>query len=156
MPGIGSSELSNIALSMCLALADRMGVHSIQNKTLEHRIVRSLMDLDTVRLMLPAPEVDDWYAQLESAFDWNARYWEQRALALTDSLERAFSYARRAVNRHRDSFSLNTLGTVVMRRAVADDLGSLSTNQRRSYWTEALEALSESREGARAASSTPL
>jgi uncharacterized protein YicC (UPF0701 family) len=62
------------------------------------------------------------YEELQEAYDWNARYWDQRALAAADAheYEQAFSWAEQAVLRKRDALSLTTTGKVLMLRAVND------------------------------------
>jgi hypothetical protein len=121
-----------------------MSPKTIRRKTIPHRIVASLMDLENVQALCGTPDVDDWYAGLEAPYGWSARFWEQRALGLSDSLDRAFSYAKRAVELHSDAFTTNTLGTVLMRRAV--DPGGLAGPQQQRYWRDALAALVRSRE----------
>jgi len=137
--------LDEVAQNLCLALADQMGPKTIRRKTLAHRIVASLMDLEVVRLLNRSSEVDDWYERMERAYSWSARFWEQRSLGLENAPDRAYSYAKRAVSLHADAFTYNTLGTVLMRRAVGEE-DQLGPAQRKSYWREALEALVESRD----------
>jgi hypothetical protein len=61
------------------------------------------------------------------------------AEAEAGNLHTAESFAFRAVEVRRDGFTLNTLGTILMRRATADASGALG------YFDRAVEALSESR-----------
>lgn len=135
--------LSDLSYEVCVACSSRVSIEAIRRKTLDYRIVRELMDLETVRRLLRTDRVDDWYRRLEPHYRWNARYWEQRALGLTDELARASSYARRAVDKSQDPFTLNTLGTVLMRRATGSDEG-LDLLTRLSYWAEGLDALASS------------
>ena len=136
--------LRQIAQAICIALEPSMSPKTIRRKTIPHRIVASLMDLENVQALCGTPDVDDWYEKLETSYGWSARFWEQRALGLPDSLDRAFSYAKRAVELHSDAFTTNTLGTVLMRRAV--DPAVLSTKQQQRYWQDGLTALARSRE----------
>lgn len=139
--------LRDVASSVCIALADQISPMTIRQKTIPHRIVASLMDLENVQALCGTEDVDDWYVSVESAYGWSARFWEQRALGLSHMLvlDRAYSYAQRAVSLHPDAFTLNTLGTVLMRRA-AEVTTALSPNQRKGYWREAVDALAQSRE----------
>jgi hypothetical protein len=63
-----------------------------------------------------------WYERLEDEYAWNARFWEQRALLASGAgkHEKAQSWATTAVSKLRDSYSLNTVGVVLMRRALAE------------------------------------
>ncbi len=141
-------SLPELAQSVCVAIADRVSVEAIVQRTLEYRIAAGLMDEEFVRWMCHSDEVDWWFDGLEQYFSWNARFWEQRALASARDLDRAYSFAQRAVSKHRDAFSLNTLGTVLMRRAVTS-VEPLSLNRRADYWREALEVLIGSRDKGR-------
>lgn len=78
------------------------------------------MDHGVLSGHLGRSRVDDWYEEIKDDYAWNARYWEQRALFLSQQrkYDRAESYATNAVSKHRDPFTLNTLGTVLMRKSV--------------------------------------
>lgn len=89
----------------------------IQARTLPFKLARAFMNSELVEQLVEPNEVDPWYERLREEYDWHARYGEQRALAMHSDYDRALSYASRGVARHRDAFSLNTLGTVLMRRA---------------------------------------
>ena len=134
-----------LALGVCLAIAGRVSVEAIRQGTLEYRIAAELMDEKLVKRLAGSSEVDSWYASLEESYRWNARYWEQRALAQDENLDRAYSFAQRALQLRRDGFTLNTLGTVLMRRAViAFDEGSVSAAE--GYWRNAVDVLASARE----------
>jgi hypothetical protein len=141
---IPPSNLLVLAQRICLQLADRVSVEVMREKKLEYRIVAALMDETTLHEISPKAELDEWYAGLEEAYGWNARLWEQWALSLQD-LDRAYSYAQRAVNRLSDSLTHNTLGTVVMRRSERA-LSVRTPGPWQAYWSEATEELVESRE----------
>jgi len=139
---VGEGTRSNqavIAFEICKVLGPRLGVEDIRRKTVESRIASELLDEKFISQIYSGNDVDDWYQGLVNEFGWNARYWEQRALA-SRQLGRAFSFAKRAVGLLRDSYSLNTLGTVLMRRAVADEV---SLDDRKRYWNEAVLALAD-------------
>ncbi|MFZ1438532.1 MAG: SIR2 family protein [Candidatus Microthrix subdominans] len=137
-------NLSKLAANLCLSVAPLVSPQAISRQTLEYRIARALMNIDSVRRLSGSDDVDTWYADLEDAYNWNARYWEQRALGLRDRLDRAYSFARRAVTRSEDAFSLNTLGTILMWRAT--DPANASVSDRLKHWREAVDALTRSRD----------
>lgn len=116
------SEKLEIALRLGASVAPHVSIASISILSIHYRIARSLMGHDILADLLgnDSDAVLDWYEKLQPEFEWNARFWEQRALAAADAsmFEPAFSWAREAVDRRRDSLTLNTVGAVLMRRAV--------------------------------------
>lgn len=137
-------SLGELAKHLALEVGSRLGPEFMRRKTLEHRLAVGLMDRRFVQRIVPPGAADDWYQDLQEAYAWNARYWEQRALADGTSLDKAYSYAQRAVNTRRDGFTLTTLGTVVMRRALAA-LKAGSDDWAR-HWAEANSVLVEARD----------
>lgn len=97
---------------------------TISQRTKEVSLVAKLMDAQKVVAAFGREHADLFYAELEETFGWNSRFWEQRALAELENseprYERAEAWAREAVDRHTDGLSLNTLATVLLRRAVSD------------------------------------
>lgn len=126
---------------LCLSLSPAIDPNAIRRRTIEYRIVSALMDADSVQGLLGKALAETWYESMSDSYGWNARYWEQRALASESNLPHAFSYATRAVSILRDAFSLNTLGTILMRRA---NEHRASRDERVSYWREACAALHDS------------
>lgn len=108
------------------ALAPHVSPDSISAATLYYRIARTLMGRAMVLELLGGDRgmALEFYSRLESAFDWNARFWEQRALtaALDLRFEPAYSWALQSVARKRDAFTLNTTGVVLMQRAFHEAL----------------------------------
>ena len=103
------------------------------------------MDVAILTDWLGPENVEAWYEQQAPLHDWNARFWEQRGLAASErgSWERAESYAERAVRAHPDPFTLNTLGVILLRKALSFEVGSPATWE---YYERAVRALTESRE----------
>ncbi len=108
---------------LAIALAPYITRHTIRQRTRPHRIIAQLMDAERVIAWFGAESAETWYHGLEPPYGWNARFWEQRALAACEHpeprYEAAEAWAREAVASHADPFSLNTLGTVRLRRALA-------------------------------------
>lgn len=112
-----------VSRAIALALAPHVSPAAIASSTREYRIARALMSSSFLAAMTHDREqVLAWYESVEDAYDWNARFWEQRALAAAELglFERAFSWAKEAVRRREDSYTLNTVGAVLMRRAVSE------------------------------------
>ncbi|MDG4838302.1 SIR2 family protein [Micromonospora sp. WMMD967] len=120
-------ERFELAKSLAIALAPHVSRSAITANTVHYRITRALMTAQNLKRFLGSniDVVLDWYDAVEAGFEWNARFWEQRALAAADAgyFEPAYSWAREAVARHEDSFTLNTVGTVLMQRAASEALG---------------------------------
>lgn len=134
-------------LSQVLArnLAPYVTRATIAQRTLHHRIVRELMNHRVLGDWLGAEHVDEWYGELADVFDWNARFWEQRALASArvNLFDKAESFAAHAVVVYRDSFTYTTLGTILLRKASAwADPGTESSLD---YYWRGVDALREAR-----------
>lgn len=112
-----------LSRDLAIALSTYITPSAITARTREARLVARLMDASRVVGALGAARADEWYSSLEDHFGWNSRFWEQRALAeiscSVPRYERAESWARQGVAKHSDPFSLNTLATVLLRRATS-------------------------------------
>jgi len=118
---LSQEERFALTARLALALAPHVSPAAIAQSAVEYRMARALMSSKFVIPMAGGAEKAlQWYDSLESAFDWNARFWEQRALTAAEAglFEPAYSWAKQAVIRREDAFSLNTVGVVLMRRAL--------------------------------------
>jgi hypothetical protein len=110
-------------LSQVLAknLAPYVTRETILQRTLPYRLARQLMNARVLIDWLDPRSIERWYDGLRTEYDWNARYWEQRAIASQrlNAFDRAESYAAHAVEVHRDGFTLTTLGSILLRKAHA-------------------------------------
>jgi hypothetical protein len=117
------ADKAEAAKGLALGVAPYVSPKAISDDALAYRIARSVMDEEFVlSIHLDEQEALDWYTPLDRDYEWNARFWEQRALLASRAgrHEKALSWALTAVAKLRDSFSLNTVGVVSMRRAVAE------------------------------------
>jgi hypothetical protein len=90
---------------------------SIMRQTAEARLAGRLFDSDKVVRPLLSKLSDDFYEQCKESWQWNSRYWEQRALGLaTDELDLAVRYARQAVAIERHAFPMTTLAKLLQRQ----------------------------------------
>lgn len=115
------------SLALGTELGNRMTPDSFSNRTVEYRIARNVLDYRMARRWA-GRSLLNWYADLEASNGWNARYWEQRAIAHFNSTTRenpdgdlssARAFAENAVARlPRDAYVLTTLGNVILRQAV--------------------------------------
>ena len=143
LPG---TEKKRTIIQLALAVAPHVSIPAISQATIYYRLARSLMNGSFLVEQLGGDfeQALDVYGDLEEAYDWNSRYWEQRALTAADAgkYEPAFSWAKQAVRRREDSYTLNTVGTVLMKRAVYEASGG-------SWPTTSFEAAEENLDRAR-------
>ena len=110
-----------VSLDLAKVLSPHIDERSMRAGTREYRIVRYLMHHETVRRnCVGVDRARNWYESLREYYDWNGRYWDQRALLESEHghHETARSYAERSILVHSHSFGYNTLGTVLLRMAI--------------------------------------
>lgn len=141
--GIAAKERFELSTALVKALAPYITLSTIRSRTLHFRIVRSIMDERVVDDWVGRGRLSEWYEGIRREYEWTSRYWEQRALAESryGNFGRARSFAEHAVGLDHHSFSLNTLGTVLMRMAVESARHGLSAGDDL-FW-DAIKALSE-------------
>ena len=102
------------------ALAPHIDVQAIRNQTRPYRLLRVLMDQASVTRLIGTEYGRTLYELMQDAYDWNGRYWDQRALFESElgNHAQARSYAEHSLRIHRHPFAFNTLGTVLGRIAV--------------------------------------
>jgi SIR2-like domain len=104
-------------------LAPFISPSAISARSLHYRIAKKVMDAQFISEALQGGQAgQDFYAQIEAAYEWNARFWEQRGLhaAGVEKWDLAVSYCRKAEALFPGAYSKNTLATVLMRRALSD------------------------------------
>ena len=106
--------------SLMLALAPHIDITAIVNLTRPYRLLRRLMDQESVMRLIGPVLGRNLYEVVQQYYDWNGRYWEQRALFESElgNHAQARSYAEHSLKIHYHPFALNTLGTVLGRMAV--------------------------------------
>ncbi|MGR6971015.1 SIR2 family protein [Streptomyces cynarae] len=138
-----SLEFLSVSMNRLKSRLSREGQRARNSASL---FVGSLMAYKNVVGIFPQADLESWYRSLHSTFgEWSARYWEQRAImnrhlgkSDPNALSRAESFALRAVTLTRDSYSLTTLGTVLITKAAYGrnvDIGS--------YYDRAIDAFQE-------------
>lgn len=120
---LGVARRYHATVQVALAAAPYVDPSTISQRTKEVALCARLMDAQRVVDGFGSERAAELYGELEDAFAWNSRFWEQRALAelqsKTPRWERAEAWAREAVSRHQDGLSLNTLATVLLRRSTS-------------------------------------
>lgn len=104
-------------VGLAKALAPNLDIAAIRNSTLHYRISVELLDQEMLARILGAGRLENFYSDIEDAYSWNSRFWEQRALAASSVSHHgnALEYSRKALSAHRDAFSLNTAASVQFR-----------------------------------------
>ncbi|WFF01550.1 hypothetical protein [Micromonospora sp. WMMD964] len=110
-------------------IAKGLGRQSQLERNARGLLVGSFMKYNNLRSVFSSADLEPWYDKLSGSFgSWSARFWEQRAIMSRhdgelrpELLSRAESYARRAVTLVRDSYSLTTLGVVLLAKAARSD-----------------------------------
>ncbi|MFG3442718.1 hypothetical protein ACGF0J_36215 [Nonomuraea sp. NPDC047897] len=141
-------ELYGPTIALATALAPFVTREAIRRRSIYHRIVRHLMDHNVLAGLIGRERIEGWYAELEGIYGWNARFWEQRALAASEEQvdDRAMQYALIAVDRYEDAYTLNTLATVRL-RPIKRGRGPLKSTENVEFW-EAVKDLERARERA--------
>lgn len=136
-----------LSLEIARALAPHIDLQAIRSSTRDYRLSRQLLQHENVRRSVGAVRSREWYDNLLQEYGWNGRYWDQRALleSRLGDHRTARSYAERSVDTHAHPFAFNTLGTILLRIAVADgDASALSEGivnlQRARDWGEGRRA----------------
>jgi hypothetical protein len=109
----------------------------------EARLAGWWVDADkTVRPFLDNA-AEEFFISVQKQWEWNSRYWEQRALLVGDGdLDIAISYARCAVAIEKHPFPLTTLSKLLLRQM------ERSKTERKSSFDEALMKLCDAIESA--------
>ena len=98
---------------------------TIKSRTAEARLVARLFDIDNVMKSLFGDAIEETLESVQEKWEWNSRYWEQRALAIIGTnLDKALLHAQQAVAIERHPNTLTTLSKVQFRimETVSDDL----------------------------------
>lgn len=142
---VEKEKLYDLTIALARKLAPYVTRETIRQRIVPYRIARELLDAKIISDWVGLDRVNSWYDKLMPDYDWNARFWEQRALAEAIDLrfDTAESYAERAVQLHADPFSLNTLGAILMRKAV--DWYAPGETEARDYYWRGVRALVDSR-----------
>jgi hypothetical protein len=135
------AEVHDASSRLMRALAPYVSRRTIMQRTDEARAVRALMDADGIFVPLLGAEAEKWFEELQPQWEWNSRYWEQRALVALRAKEyaraRDFANTARGVEAH--PFPMTTCALVFL-VSVQDD-GSLGVVERRLLFKQALDLL---------------
>ena len=117
---LSSDDKNDATQRLALTLAPHIDIDAIRSLTRPYRLLRRLLDQETVMRLLGPQDGRALYEVIQESLDWNGRYWEQRALFESGlgNHAQARSYAEHSLKILRHPFALNTLGTVLGRIAL--------------------------------------
>lgn len=129
-------------VGLASALAPYVNRKAVMRRSPEARLAGRLFDADKVVKPLIDSEAEGFYVAVQKLWEWNSRYWEQRALLQAESdLSKGLQFARHAVAIEKHPFPLTTLGKLLL-QAMEE-----RPHERSSLFGEALETLSNAIEG---------
>lgn len=114
-----SHYLARLA-EMIRGLARLTTNQSLRERNRAAVLVGRLMNAKVLAKLFPTSNIDGFYEGLRNTFgDWNARYWEQRAInsKLAEDWAPAESFAARAVSLYDDAYTRTTYGTILINKA---------------------------------------
>lgn len=145
-----TAELFDIFIATAKAIAPRVNRHTIKRRSPEARLAGRLFDFDQVVERFLGNRADEFYSDVQLAWQWNSRYWEQVSLLHLSrfyrapgtpeglrSLETARQHARHAISVEEHPFSLTTLGKILFAQAQVEPY------TRQSAFDEAFARLSQ-------------
>ncbi|MBZ2207672.1 P-loop NTPase [Massilia soli] len=133
-----SSRLLEIVVELANELAPFVTRATIKQRSPEARLAGRLFDADGLMPELLKANVDKFYELTHEKWKWNSRYWEQRALFISDR-DRVLSiqHARYAVAIEHHPFPMTTLAKVLF-SSIKEGVGD-----RQAYFNEALDLMEE-------------
>jgi hypothetical protein len=136
-------QVFSVSLNLALAVAPYVSKDSIRRKAPETRLAGALMDCDGLIVPKLGERAEEWYDELATAFGWNSRYWEQRALLSVKGgrYARARDFSEQAVGLERHPQTWTTCGFVKLVSAERDP--GLSHGARAELLESGVEALEE-------------
>ncbi|EHR73679.1 hypothetical protein BurJ1DRAFT_4894 [Burkholderiales bacterium JOSHI_001] len=109
--------LATLFRNLALALAPYVNRQTIIDRSPEARLAGRLFNAGRVVRPLLREKAQDFYQAVQEAWQWNSRYWEQRAILTQDeNIDHAIQYARHAVAIEEHPFPKTTLASLIVRK----------------------------------------
>lgn len=147
---VGEDELFATSLRLASVLAPYVNPVTVRRGNPDARLARELMDEDGQVVVRFKKRAEEWYQQLQSLYEWNSRYWEQRSLNAMRSgnRSRARDFARTGLAKEpRHWQPQTTLARVLVDSAERDT--QLSQREKETAFLEAVGLLDSAILGAR-------
>ncbi|WP_080898223.1 SIR2 family protein [Variovorax paradoxus] len=125
-------------------LAPLINPSTIISKSKPHRIVRELLDQEALvrDVGIRAPIIFD---DLEYAYGWSSRFWDQRALLEyeLEHYDKAYSFSHNAVSLEKHAFAFTTLGTICLKESIR--LAMIEKTKAKELFFEGTDSLDSAR-----------
>ena len=109
--------LAALFRSLAQALAPYVNRQTIIDRSPEARLAGRLFNAERVVRPLLRERAQDFYQGVQAAWQWNSRYWEQRAiLTQAENIDHAIQFARHAVAIEEHPFPKTTLASLIVRK----------------------------------------
>jgi hypothetical protein len=136
-------ELYQASLRLAVAIAPYVSRKAIMNRTPEAQLARRLMDADGVVIPGLGSRAAAWFGEIERDWNWNSRFWEQRALVAlrAGQLSRARDYAEQAIGIERHPLPMTTCALVRLLSAERDS--AMPRESRRALFDDGVKLIDE-------------
>lgn len=116
--------LLEVFCSLAKALAPYVNRRTAIDRTPEARLAARLFNAERVTRPLLGNLADDFYVSTRESWQWNSRYWEQRALfTQATNIDAAIQFARHAVAIEAHPFPWTTLASLLAKKMEATTVG---------------------------------
>ncbi len=116
--------LLDVFIAIAKSLAPMVNRMAIKLRSPEARLAQRLFDVDKIVRPFLDHMSESFYVAVQSAWEWNSRYWEQRALLAAETdLAIAISHARHAVAIEKHPFTQTTLAKIILKQMEAEQRG---------------------------------
>lgn len=106
--------LFDIMVTLARAIAPFVNRKTIKIQTPEARLSKRLLNFNDVVSNFINSDSERFYLTVQTEWEWNSRYWEQRALAILQTdVDLALRYAKQAIAIEEHPYTLNTYATVL-------------------------------------------
>lgn len=114
---LDKSMLLDVFVNLANAVAPYVNRKAIIHRTTEARLSGRLFHSEDVVTKFLGTQAEQFYVRTKKSWEWNSRYWEQRALELSErNLTVAIQHARQAVAIEGHSFPWTTLASLLIRK----------------------------------------
>lgn len=115
VPSVAPGKIQDAFVGVARAIAPHVNRKAIMRRSPEARLAGRLFDADKIVRPLLGQKAEEFYNAVKREWEWNSRYWEQRALLIADDdLPTSLRYARHAVAIERHTFPMTTLAKLLL------------------------------------------
>lgn len=117
--------LLEIFSMLAVALSPYVNRRATISRTPEAKLAARLFSAEQVARPLLGPFAGTFFSQAREAWQWNSRYWEQRALLTqAENIDLAIQYARHAVAIEEHPFPWTTLASLLSKKLELTNVGA--------------------------------